>query len=267
MIPDPHMNILQEIIEYKKVFVQDAKKTRSLLEIQRQASFPRRKYNFKGALKKPGQIALIAEVKKASPSAGLIRADFNHTQIAEEYFAAGAVALSVLTDEKYFQGHLRYLEEIHSRVPLPLLRKDFTIDEYQIYEAALSGAAAILLIVAALSPEQIVQFSQLAKSLSLDVLVEVHNAQELQIALDSGADIIGINNRDLKVMRTDLSISEQLASKIPSGIVKVSESGIYSRNDVEYLRACGIDAILVGESIMKSPDIKSKIGELLGSTR
>ncbi len=258
------MNILDEIIEYKRGFVAEARKHRPLAQLEREARLPRRKYNFKGALRKPGQIALIAEVKKASPSAGLIKADFNHTQIAEDYFAAGASALSVLTDEKYFQGHLRYLEEIHAAVPLPLLRKDFTIDEYQIYEAALSGAAAILLIVAALEPGEIARFSSLAKALHLDVLVEIHTAQELQIALDCGADMIGINNRDLKEMKTDLSVTEQLAPLIPTGIVKVGESGIRTREDVERLRRAGIDAILVGESIMGSTDMKQKIGELTG---
>ncbi|MDZ4742734.1 MAG: indole-3-glycerol phosphate synthase TrpC [Verrucomicrobiota bacterium] len=258
------MNILQEIIDYKKGFVEEAKRQRSLIALQKEAALPRRKYNFKGTLKKPGKIALIAEVKKASPSAGLIRADFNHTQIAEDYFVAGASAISVLTDEKYFQGHLRYLEEIHATVPLPLLRKDFTIDEYQIYEAVIAGAAAILLIVAALTPAQIAQFSRLAKSLHLDVLVEVHDQEELQIALDSGAEMIGINNRDLKAMKTDLALTERLAPTIPAGIIKVGESGIHSRADVERLRLVGIDAILVGESIMRSGDMKQKIGELIG---
>ncbi|MDL5045783.1 indole-3-glycerol phosphate synthase TrpC [Oscillatoria amoena NRMC-F 0135] len=260
------MNILDEIIDYKRAFVAEAKSRRPLAQLERQARLPRRKYNFKGALRRPGQIALIAEVKKASPSAGLIRPDFDPVKIAEDYFAAGAAALSVLTDEKYFQGKLEYLEHIHAAVPLPLLRKDFTVDEYQIYEAALSGAAAILLIVAALTPKQIADFSRLAKGLHLDVLVEIHTGEELQIALDSGADIIGINNRDLKAMKTDLAITERLAPRIPAGIVKVGESGIHSRADVERLRAAGIDAILVGESIMKSSDMGQKIKELIGGT-
>ncbi|MDX2225685.1 MAG: indole-3-glycerol phosphate synthase TrpC [Verrucomicrobiae bacterium] len=258
------MNILQEIVEYKKSFLVEVQKIRTLAQVRTLAEMPRRKYNFKGALRKPGAVSLIAEIKKASPSAGIICPDFDPISVGDEYHRAGAGALSILTDEKYFMGSLRVLEEVHAANPLPILRKDFTIDEYQIYEACASGAAAILLIVAILTPDEIRRFSELARRLNLDVLVEVHNREELSVALDCGAGIIGINNRDLKAMKSDLRVTEELAPHIPPGIVRVGESGIHTRADVRRLQEAGVDAILVGESLMKSGDITRKIGELLG---
>jgi indole-3-glycerol phosphate synthase len=176
----------------------------------------------------------------------------------------GASALSVLTDSQFFAGQLSYLSEIHAMVPLPILRKDFTIDPYQIYEARVAGADAILLIVAILSLNQLREFMRIAQSLDLACLVEVHTAEELDVALQADAEIIGINNRDLKVFKTDLATTFRLTQQIPEGKIVISESGISSKEDVTQLRQIGVDAILVGESLMRSPDIGLKVNELLG---
>lgn len=208
---------------------------------------------------------MIAEVKKASPSKGLIRPDFEPVTIAKTYESAGASAISVLTDEKYFQGSIEYLKSIRQAVDLPLLRKDFVIDAYQIYEARAAGADAILLIVAALSREQLVEFGGLARELGMGALIEVHTAEELDVALSTDEPIIGINNRNLQTFETTLDTTIELASRIPSDRVIVSESGIFTRADVERLTAAGVDAILVGESLMREPDPGVKVRELLGS--
>lgn len=227
--------------------------------------------DFAGALRNPrrGQVALIAEVKKASPSAGLIRPDFDPVVIAREYEAAGASCLSVLTDEKFFQGSLEYLKLIRRAVKLPLLRKDFIIDERQILEAVEWGADAILLIVAILSDSRLRQFHTLATEAGLAALVEVHDEAELDRALAAGAQIIGVNNRDLKTFKVNLATTERLAARLrlASRITPpllVAESGIRSHADVERLAKCGAKAILVGESLMKHADIDTKVRELLG---
>jgi indole-3-glycerol phosphate synthase len=211
-------------------------------------------------------IALIAEVKKASPSAGIICKDFDPVRIAKEYEAAGASCLSVLTDEKFFQGSLDYLRQIRAAVKLPLLRKDFIIDERQILEAIEWGADAILLIVSILTDEQLKKFHALAKDAGLAVLVEVHDAQEMERALKIGSELelIGVNNRDLKTFKVDLATTEQLAAKIDREKTLVAESGIHTRADVERLKKCGAKAILVGESLLRGGDIKTKIRELIG---
>jgi indole-3-glycerol phosphate synthase len=209
-------------------------------------------------------IALIAEVKKASPSAGIICKDFNPVRIAKEYEAAGASCLSVLTDEKFFQGSLDYLRQIRAAVKLPLLRKDFIIDERQILEAIEWGADAILLIVSILSDEQLKKFHALAKDAGLAILVEVHDAHEMEHALKIGAELIGVNNRDLKTFKVDLATTEKLAAKIGPEKTLVAESGIHTRADVERLKKCGAKAILVGESLLRGGDIKTKIRELIG---
>jgi indole-3-glycerol phosphate synthase len=209
-------------------------------------------------------IALIAEVKKASPSAGIICQDFDPVRIAKEYEAAGANCLSVLTDEKFFQGSLDYLRQIRAAVKLPLLRKDFIIDERQILEAIEWGADAILLIVSILSDEQLKKFHALAKDAGLAALVEVHDADEMERALKIGAELIGVNNRDLKTFKVDLATTEMLATKIGREKILVAESGIHTRADVERLKKCGASAILVGESLLRGGDIKTKIRELIG---
>jgi indole-3-glycerol phosphate synthase len=223
-------------------------------------------------------IALIAEVKKASPSAGVICPDFDPVHIAREYEAAGASCLSVLTDEKFFQGSLDHLRQIRAAVELPLLRKDFIIDERQILEAIEWGADAILLIVAILSDDQLKKFHSLATEAGLAVLVEVHDEAELERALKIGATLIGVNNRDLKTFKVDLATTERLAACLKSRAgfqpalnrqdacptLLVAESGIRTRADVERLKQCGANAILVGESLMRGGDIQAKIRELMG---
>jgi indole-3-glycerol phosphate synthase len=241
--------------------------------------------DFPAALRKPrhDDIALIAEVKKASPSAGVICRNFDPVRIAKEYEAAGASCLSVLTDGKFFQGALDHLRQIRAAVKLPLLRKDFMIDERQILEAIEWGADAILLIVAILSDEQLKKFHSLAAEAGLAALVEVHDETELARAMKIGATLIGVNNRNLKNFKVDLATTEKIAAKMegggwkmaktskpssilnsPSSPLLVAESGIHTRADVERLKKCGAKAILVGESLMMHGDIKSKVRELMG---
>jgi indole-3-glycerol phosphate synthase len=224
---------------------------------------------FAAALRKKAATgpAVIAEIKKASPSKGLIRADFDATRIARSYFAGGAAALSVLTDEPFFQGSLRNLELASAAVPLPCLRKDFTVDEYQIVEARAHHGDAILLIVAALTDGELVRFAQAAHSLSLDVLVEVHTAAELDRVLstlgETGADAIGVNNRNLKSFEVRLETSLELVERIPADVVRVAESGIATPEDLVRLRAAGFDAFLIGESLVRQPDPGAALTALL----
>ena len=227
--------------------------------------------DFFGALEqsKRGTVALIAEVKKASPSAGVICADFDAVRIAREYEAAGASCLSVLTDEKFFQGSLDYLKQIRAAVKLPLLRKDFIIDERQILEAAEWGADAILLIVAILDDARLRRFHDLAVNAGMSVLVEAHDVPELNRAVAAGARLVGVNNRNLKTFKVDLATTEQLAAKLRAapdgqGRLLVAESGIHTRDDVARVAVCGARAILVGESLMRSGDIRGKVKELIG---
>jgi indole-3-glycerol phosphate synthase len=210
-------------------------------------------------------IALIAEVKKASPSKGVIRADFDPERIADAYAANGARCLSVLTDEAYFQGCDAYVQMAKEVAGLPVLRKDFTIDEYQLYEARIIGADAILLIAALMDSSQLDDCLGLAGELGLSALVEVHDDDELLRAKAAGAGLVGINNRDLRTFATTLETTFALLPQVPKGTVVVSESGIGDRRDVERLAAAGVDAILVGESLMRETDIGAKVRELLGT--
>lgn len=231
-----------------------------------QAREPR---DFLAALRRPrpAGVALIAEVKKASPSAGVIRPDFDPVRIAQEYERAGAACLSVLTDEKFFQGSLDYLRAIREAVRLPLLRKDFIIDERQVLEAARAGADAILLIVAILDDVQLRRLHGLAADAGLAVLVEVHDAEELDRALAIQPRLVGVNNRDLKTFKVDLGVTEVLARRLGAmgagAPLLVAESGIHTRADVDRLARCGAGAILVGESLMREQDIAGKIRQLL----
>lgn len=222
--------------------------------------------DFLGALRnsKRASVSLIAEVKKASPSAGVIRADFDPTRIAREYETAGATCLSVLTDQEFFQGSLEDLLAIRQAVALPLLRKDFIIDERQILEAIQWGADAILLIVAILTDTELMRFHSLAVQAGLAVLVEAHDAIELDRALAAGAELIGVNNRDLNTFKVDLGTTERLAARVASRALLVAESGINTRADVERLARCGVRGILVGESLMRTANIRSKVRELMG---
>ena len=211
-----------------------------------------------------GWTTVIAEVKKGSPSKGIIREDFDPLTIAETYEGAGAACLSVLTDSKYFMGHLRFLHLIREQVGLPLLRKDFICDPYQIVEARVAGADAILLIAAMLDLNQLRDFSALAAELRLDVLLEVHDERELDIALQTDCELIGINNRNLQTFVTDLATTERLLPMIPQDRFVVAESGIHTRTDIERLQQAGAGAFLIGESLMREDDIASKLKSLLG---
>jgi len=198
-----------------------------------------------------GKLALIAEVKKASPSAGVIVESFDPVAIARNYGRAGVEAISVLTDERFFQGHLDYLKLIREQVPQPLLRKDFILDPLQIMEAAVAGADAILLIVAALGQEELVSLLETAALYQLDALVEVHTLAELDRALETDARLIGINNRNLATFEVDLGVTETLSEEVPERIVLVSESGIRTAEDLARIKACGVDAVLIGEALMR----------------
>lgn len=210
-------------------------------------------------------VGLIAEVKKASPSKGLIREDFDPVKLAKAYEAAGADCISVLTDREYFQGSDDDLSAVRQSVGLPLLRKDFTIDERQIDEARLIGADAILLIAAILSKSELSALHDRARALGMDVLVEVHDRRELETVLELGkATLIGINNRDLRTFATDLRTTERLISLVPEGIAVISESGISSRDDISYLRGLGAQGVLIGEHFMRQPDVGEAVAELMG---
>jgi indole-3-glycerol phosphate synthase len=261
------MNILDEIVAQKRSEVARLPHINVNVEILKRAiekHGPRR--DFLAALRTPrkGTTALIAEVKKASPSAGIISAHFDPVRIAREYEGGGATCLSVLTDEKFFQGSLDHLKQIRQAVTLPLLRKDFIIDSRQILEAIEYGADAILLIVAILSDPQLREFSQLAENAGVAALIEVHDEAELDRAMAVGARLIGVNNRDLKTFKVDLATTERLARRLGrGGALLVAESGIHTHADVERLRASGASAILVGESLIRHGNIREKIAELL----
>ncbi len=265
------MNILDKIVEQKKREVAQLPARLIAAGDLRDALLEcGERRDFLAALRNASRIALIAEVKKASPSAGVICPNFDPVRIAKEYEAAGADCLSVLTDETFFQGSLDYLRQIREAVKLPLLRKDFIIDERQILEAIEWGADAILLIVAILTDEQLAKFHSLATEVGLAVLVEVHDEEELERALKISPQLIGVNNRNLKTFKVDLATTERLAAKLFSSPVTrhssllVAESGIHTQADVERVQKCGAGAILVGESLVKQGDIGAKVRELIG---
>ena len=209
-------------------------------------------------------LSFICEVKKASPSLGVICRDFDHIKIAEEYEFAGASAISVLTEPFYFQGKDKYLSDISTHVNLPLLRKDFIVDEYMIYEAKFLKASAVLLICAILDDAQLSRYIKIAEKLNLAVLTETHDETEIKRALDCGAEIIGVNNRDLKTFEIDIKLSERLRKYIPGDKIFVSESGIKTRDDIKRLEDIGVDAVLIGETLMRSPDKKAELAKLRG---
>lgn len=227
----------------------------------RAAAYQRNDYGgFRSALDRgPHRLGVIAEVKKSSPSVGLIDPDFDPVRQAERYLAGGASCLSILTDEQYFQGSLSYLTKISTFSGAPLLRKDFTIHEIQIHEAAVSGADAILLIVAALDDDTLRRLYDEAKSLTLDVLVEVHDLPEMERALELGADLIGVNNRNLKTFEVNLETTERLADEVPDDVLLVSESGIKTLEDARRVLEAGANAVLIGESLMRSHDPSREI--------
>ncbi|MDP2919969.1 MAG: indole-3-glycerol phosphate synthase TrpC [Dehalococcoidia bacterium] len=258
--------ILDEIVTNKKREIESAKSRVPLAHLKKLAEKQTHPLDFIKALQGDG-IKLIAEVKKASPSKGVIRTDFAPLEIARIYAANGASAISVLTDEKYFQGKLEYLQNIKKALAgsnIPLLRKDFIIDSYQVYESRVYGADAILLIVAILSQEQIKELLNLSHQLGMACLVEVHNETELRTVLQTDARAIGINNRDLTTMTVDIQTTARLRPMIPAGRLVVSESGIKTRNHMLMIESLGVDAVLVGETLMESVDIAGKMKELLG---
>lgn len=249
--------ILDEIIARKRVEVAE-RRGRTPLEAvaaaARAASPPR---GFEAALARRiarGEPAVIAEIKKASPSKGVIRADFDPVAIAERYAASGAACLSVLTDRDYFQGSDAYLTAARAAVTLPVLRKDFVVDPYQVYETRALGADCMLLIVAALDIMQLTELHQLGRALGLDVLIEVHDTRELDAALSLQPTMVGINNRNLKTFETRLEVTWELLERVPPGVCVVTESGIHTAADVAAMRARGVHAFLVGEAFMRAPD-------------
>jgi indole-3-glycerol phosphate synthase len=255
--------ILDDIVAHKKKELAQQKTLVSLSDLGKRAEEADKPRGFAKALAIPAEVALIAEIKKASPSAGIIREDFDAIEIGKIYETCGASAISVLTDTHFFQGSLSRLEKVRQTVQIPVLRKDFVVDPFQIYEARAVGADAVLLIVAILSDAQLRDFLHLCKGLAMDALVEVHTAEELQRALAVGAQVIGINNRNLKTFSVHLETTETLVAHIPKGVVCVSESGIKDHDDMKRLAKAGIHAVLVGTSLMKAKDIGTKVKELL----
>lgn len=258
---------LDRIVETKKKEVQTLKETLNLAEAESRIAAMPPTLGFEAALRRPKRpgMALIAEVKKASPSKGLIREDFHPVQLARAYEAAGADCLSVLTDRDYFQGSPAYLTDIRAAVGLPLLRKDFVIDETQIYEARLIGADAVLLIAAILPVRRLRELKQVADSLGLDTLIEVHNAEELDNVLQvTDRGLIGVNNRNLHTFETDLATTVELAKFVPERALLISESAIRTAEDIAYVGAGGARGVLIGETFMRRPVIGEAVAEVMG---
>ncbi len=256
--------ILDQIVAHSRLELEKRKRSFSLEEVRRVALEQPPSLNFASALRGE-RIKLIAEVKKASPSKGIIRSDFDPVEIAKIYAGNGASAISVLTESKYFQGSLGHLKGIRKTIgnKLPVLRKDFILEPYQVYESRAYGADGLLLIVGILTPEKLEELLKLSHELGMGCLVEVHNEAELEIALKSGARVIGINNRDLNTFEVDLTTTQRLRRLIPRDRIAVSESGIKDRRDVEKLADWGVDAVLIGESLVSAADIAAKIKEIL----
>lgn len=256
-------NFLNDILDYKRSLLKQKKAFYAVLKVKIKDQKLSQPSLFKKAISKPGPINLIAEIKKASPSRGMICPHFDVLRIAEVYARSGAAAISVLTEDKFFLGKPGYLKTLSKNSRLPLLAKDFIIDEVQIIESFYLGASAVLLIVAILNDDQLKRLLKVASGLGLDALVEIHNAEELTRALNAGADMIGVNNRDLRTFEVDLRTSEKLIPKIPKGKVIVSESGLKSHNEIVLLKDLGVHAVLIGETFLESPDIEGKIKEVM----
>ena len=258
--------ILDDIVAYKRDELDARKRDVPLSELTDRALYRATPPDFLDALKTRTGRRIIAEVKKASPSKGVIRADFDPLAIASGYHTAGAAAVSVLTDKKFFQGSLEYLSSIRSRVPVPLLRKDFLFDEYQVHEARAFGASAILLIVAILDDRQLVDLAQIADALGMDCLIEVHDERERDRALAAGATLLGINNRDLRTFHTTIETTERLVLGIPDDVFVVSESGLSSAAQLARLEAQGVGAFLIGETFMAAADPAAALRSLLAAS-
>ncbi len=257
-------DFLKEIVEYKKELL--AQKIGYYTALKKNVkTSPHSRYGlFKKAIEKPGRMNLIAEIKKASPSVGIIREPFDLTGLARAYADNGADALSVLTEDKYFLGKPTYIKRVSEEVLLPVLTKDFIIHEHQIFETFCQGASAILLIVAILEDALLKDLIQVASDLDIDCLVEVHDESELHRALKADAEIIGINHRNLATLTVDLAVSEKLVPQIPRGKVIVAESGIKTHEEIKKLQALGVNAVLIGESFLRSADVGAKVREIMG---
>ncbi len=259
------MTILDQLADYAKERVARAKERVSLDEIRQKAlALPKGDFSFEKALRAPG-MSFICECKKASPSKGLIAEDFPYLTIAKEYEAAGASCISVLTEPKWFLGSDEYLREIAASVRIPCLRKDFTVDEYMIYEAKVLGAEAVLLICSILTKEQVEEYLNICETLGLSALVETHDEAEVAMAVAAGARIIGVNNRNLKDFTVDTGNSRRLKELVPEDVLFVSESGVKTAEDVAKIAQMGADAVLVGETLMRAEDKKAKLSELRGN--
>jgi len=256
-------DFLTEIVEHKKKSLKGKKDFFSYWHLRLRSQRPHLNRFFIENISQPDRLNLIAEIKKASPSQGIIRYDFNAVTLAQIYEEAGADALSVLTEENYFKGNIAFINSIRKKTSLPILRKDFIIDDFQIYESYVYGADAILLIARILTAEQLSAFLDLGHKLGMDCLVEVHNEEDLRKALDAGAKIIGINNRDLSTFQVDLQITARLKPLIPAEKVVVSESGIKTAEDVAFLKDLGVNAVLIGEAFLESYDIPARIKSLM----
>lgn len=253
-------NVLSLIVEAKKKNIEILKRNRDeLVSFVKKAPKP---LAFKEAIKKEGKISFIAEIKQASPSGGLLRKDFSSLEIARIFKSLKVNAISVVTEGEFFLGKINYIEDIKKEMNLPILRKDFIVDEIQILESRAVGADAILLIVRILSIEQLTRLYNFSKELGMDVLVEVHTEKELRKVLHLGAEIVGINNRNLNTLKVDLTTTQKLIPFVPPQVVRVSESGINSLKDVLWLKGLGINAVLVGEALMRADNIEDKIREL-----
>ena len=260
------MNILEEILENKRLEIMFAKKNIPVAKLKDMPDFARQCFSLQKALSGK-DTAIIAEIKKASPSKKIIREDFHPLDIAREYVRGGASALSVLTDKKYFQGDIRFIADIRSSVPIPILRKDFILDSYQLAEAKAYGADAVLLIAAALEPERLHDLFYEAAALGLECLVEVHTLREHNILNSIPAKVIGINNRNLSNFSVDISTTIRVASRIPKEIIVVSESGITSRRDIDQLHEHGIRAVLIGESFLRAVNPGIALRALLATSK
>ena len=258
------MTILDQLADYARTRVAASKSIRPLEQVKAEAlALPKGDFAFEKALRKEG-VSFICECKKASPSKGLIAEDFPYLEIAKEYEAAGADCISVLTEPKWFLGSDEYLKKITSEVSIPCIRKDFTVDEYMIYEAKLLGASAVLLICSILSEEKVKEYIGICDELGLSALVETHDEEEVAMAVRAGARIIGVNNRNLKDFTVDTGNSARLKSLVGDDVIFVSESGVKDGADVAKLKEVGVDAVLVGEALMRASDKKAKLKELRG---
>ncbi len=254
--------VLSEIVRHKRSEIAAVKQQKPEKQLQQLAESAPPVRDFLAALSS-GRPGLIAEVKKASPSAGLIRADFDPVSIARSYEAAGAQCLSVLTDEKFFQGHLDYLQQIRCEVSLPVMRKEFILDRHQILEARAVGADCVLLIAECLNDAELNDLHQFAAELGMQTLIELYDPENLQRVLDTGTQLVGINNRDLRTFVTTLDHTFDLLSRIPADVLLVSESGIRTHEDIRRLADQGVGGVLVGESLMRQPDIERAVRQLM----